>query len=60
MLPNPVTAAYQYFTCANMSAMDLALPGRPITSVAEVRDQLGSLFTTLRQARRSPERLALR
>lgn len=59
MLANPVAAAYQYFTCADMTALDHALPGRPAATVADIRDRLGSLFQDLRQGSRAPQHAAL-
>ena len=56
LLPNPAAAAYQYFTCADMTSLAHALPDRPATTAADIHDLLGGLFMTLRQAGRSPRR----
>lgn len=48
LVPNPVTAAYQYFTCADMTALDKALPDRSIVSTASVEAQAAELFAAFR------------
>ncbi|MFI9788632.1 NAD-dependent epimerase/dehydratase family protein [Kitasatospora sp. NPDC051984] len=44
LVPNPVTAAYQYFTCADMAMLDKALPSRPAASAASVEARAAELF----------------
>ncbi|MFB8310182.1 NAD-dependent epimerase/dehydratase family protein [Streptomyces sp. NPDC055961] len=46
LVPNPVTHAYQYFTCADMTALDKVLPDRPTTSTASVEARATELFET--------------
>ncbi|MFI6112893.1 NAD-dependent epimerase/dehydratase family protein [Kitasatospora sp. NPDC051164] len=48
LVPNPVAHAYQYFTCADMTALDKALPGRPTASAASVEARATELFGTFR------------
>jgi len=48
LVPNPVPGAYQYFTCADMTALDEALPDRPTESAACVQARAAELFTTFR------------
>lgn len=45
MVPNPAPAAYQYFTCADNSALDAALPGRPTTSAGDIENRAATLFS---------------
>ncbi|MFJ3882945.1 hypothetical protein ACIPW5_36535 [Streptomyces sp. NPDC090077] len=44
LVPNPVAHAYQYFTCADMTALDSVLTDRPATSVAFVEARATELF----------------
>lgn len=46
--PNPVSSAYQYWTCADMSKLRAGLPGRPVLTVADVRSAAGQLFEGFR------------
>ena len=46
LVPNPVAAAYQYFTCADMTSLDKVLPARPTTSAASVETRAAELFET--------------
>ncbi|MFI5749113.1 NAD-dependent epimerase/dehydratase family protein [Streptomyces sp. NPDC051644] len=48
LVPNTVTDAYQYFTCADMTALDKALPERPTVSTASLEARTAELFKTLR------------
>ena len=48
LVPNAVTAAYQYFTCADMTALDDALPDRPTVSTVSVEARAAELFETFR------------
>ncbi|GLW74738.1 ADP-L-glycero-D-manno-heptose-6-epimerase [Kitasatospora phosalacinea] len=48
LVPNPVTAAYQYFTCADMTALDKALPDRPTITAASVEARAAELFEIFR------------
>jgi ADP-L-glycero-D-manno-heptose 6-epimerase len=48
LVPNPVPAAYQYFTCADMTALDRVLPGRPAVSPRSVETRAAELFDTFR------------
>jgi ADP-L-glycero-D-manno-heptose 6-epimerase len=48
LVPNPVTNAYQYFTCADMAALDAALPGRPAVTAALVHGRAAALFARFR------------
>jgi ADP-L-glycero-D-manno-heptose 6-epimerase len=48
LVPNPFTAAYQYFTCADMTAIDAALPDRPTVSPLSVKARAAELFETFR------------
>ncbi|MEU1630768.1 NAD(P)-dependent oxidoreductase [Streptomyces sp. NPDC020096] len=44
LVPNAVAAAYQYYTCAEMTALDTALLGRPTVSFQGVETQAAELF----------------
>ncbi|MEU5188085.1 NAD-dependent epimerase/dehydratase family protein [Streptomyces klenkii] len=44
LMPNAVAAAYQYYTCAEMTALDTALPGRPTVSLQGVETRAAELF----------------
>ncbi|MEV0277862.1 NAD-dependent epimerase/dehydratase family protein [Streptomyces sp. NPDC050610] len=44
LVPNPVAAAYQYYTCAEMTALDTALPGRPTVSLHDMESRAVALF----------------
>lgn len=44
LVPNPVRSAYQYFTCADMRALDRVLPGRPAVTPGEVRERAAAIF----------------
>ncbi|MFF4934928.1 NAD-dependent epimerase/dehydratase family protein [Streptomyces griseofuscus] len=46
LVPNPVANVYQYFTCADMTALDKALPDRPTESAASVEAHVADLFAT--------------
>lgn len=48
LVPNPAPAAYQYYTCADMTALDGALPGRPTVSPRDVRSRAAELFSAFR------------
>lgn len=48
LVPNAVTAAYQYFTCADMTALDKALPDRATVSPLSVEARAAELFDTFR------------
>jgi ADP-L-glycero-D-manno-heptose 6-epimerase len=48
LVPNPVTAAYQYFTCADMTALDNALPDRPTVTPVTVEARAAELFESFR------------
>ncbi|MFJ5635174.1 NAD-dependent epimerase/dehydratase family protein [Streptomyces goshikiensis] len=48
LAPNPVSAAYQYFTCADMTTLDKALPGRPTTSAQSIETRATELFRAFR------------
>ncbi|MCX4682145.1 NAD-dependent epimerase/dehydratase family protein [Streptomyces sp. NBC_01433] len=48
LVPNPVPSAYQYFTCADMTALDKALSDRPTEPDASVQARAAELFTTFR------------
>lgn len=50
LVPNPDTAAYQYFTCADMTALDKALPDRPTVSTVSVEARATELFETFRKS----------
>ncbi|WP_171168879.1 NAD(P)-dependent oxidoreductase [Streptomyces sp. I05A-00742] len=44
LVPNAAAAAYQYYTCAEMTALDTALPGRPTVSFKDVETRAAELF----------------
>jgi ADP-L-glycero-D-manno-heptose 6-epimerase len=46
--PNPISSAYQYWTCADTSKLRASLPGRPMLTVADVRSAAGQLFEVFR------------
>ncbi|MFI7356167.1 NAD-dependent epimerase/dehydratase family protein [Streptomyces avidinii] len=48
LVPNPVRTAYQYFTCADMTALDEVLPNRPTVSAASVEARAAALFEAFR------------
>ncbi|MFF2409694.1 hypothetical protein [Streptomyces sp. NPDC058092] len=48
LVPNPVTGIYQYFTCADVTALDKVLPERPTVSIASVEARAAELFKTFR------------
>ncbi|MFG2616996.1 NAD-dependent epimerase/dehydratase family protein [Streptomyces sp. NPDC048507] len=48
LAPNPVAAAYQYFTCADMTALGTLLPHRSTTSTDSVKARAAELFRTFR------------
>ncbi|MGW2090305.1 NAD-dependent epimerase/dehydratase family protein [Streptomyces sp. NPDC001880] len=48
LVPNPVTDAYQYFTCADMTMLDKALPDRPAASAVSIEDRAAELFEAFR------------
>ncbi|MCL3998760.1 NAD-dependent epimerase/dehydratase family protein [Streptomyces lavenduligriseus] len=48
LVPNPVSDAYQYFTCADMTALDEVLPDRPTESVSSVEAHIAELFAAFR------------
>ncbi|WP_416976921.1 NAD-dependent epimerase/dehydratase family protein [Streptomyces sp. T028] len=50
LVPNPDTAAYQYFTCADMTALDKALPDRPTVSTVSVEARAAELFEAFRKS----------
>ncbi|WP_431045361.1 NAD-dependent epimerase/dehydratase family protein [Streptomyces sp. P1-3] len=49
LVPNPVTAAYQYYTCADMTALDKALPDRPTVAPSDVEARVTELFKVFRR-----------
>jgi ADP-L-glycero-D-manno-heptose 6-epimerase len=49
LVPNAVSAAYQYFTCADMTALDTALPDRPTVSLVSIETRAARLFETFRR-----------
>jgi nucleoside-diphosphate-sugar epimerase len=49
MTANPVRAAYQYFTCADMRATDQVLAERPIVTLGEIRARALALFGVFRR-----------
>jgi len=49
LVPNPVPDAYQYFTCADMLAIDAVLPGRMSVSAALIEARANELFDTFRR-----------
>lgn len=51
LVPNPVPDAYQYFTCADMLAIDAVLPGRMPVSAALIEARANELFDTFRRRR---------
>ncbi|GIH69897.1 NAD-dependent epimerase/dehydratase family protein [Sphaerimonospora thailandensis] len=44
LVPNPLAAAYQYFTCADMTALDKTLPDRPTVPPLSVETRAAELF----------------
>lgn len=44
--PNPLPAAYQYWTCADMAKLRATLPGRPVLTTADVLAASGRLFAS--------------
>ncbi|MDQ0687334.1 nucleoside-diphosphate-sugar epimerase [Streptomyces achromogenes] len=50
LVPNPDTAAYQYFTCADMTALDKALPNRPTISIESIEARAAEIFATFRSS----------
>lgn len=48
LVPNAIATAYQYFTCADMTALDKALPDRPTVSPLSVEGRAAELFATFR------------
>ncbi|MFF8786729.1 NAD-dependent epimerase/dehydratase family protein [Streptomyces sp. NPDC015125] len=48
LVPNPGAAAYQYFTCADMTSLDQVLSARPALSAASVQARATDLFETFR------------
>ncbi|MGH3897470.1 MAG: NAD-dependent epimerase/dehydratase family protein [Pseudonocardiaceae bacterium] len=50
LVPNPVKAAYQYYTCADMTGLDKALPSRPALSPLDIKAWAAALFETFRRA----------
>ena len=48
LVPNPVASAYQYFTCADMTALDKVLPNRPTLSAAAIQARAAELFANFR------------
>ncbi|MFD9359802.1 NAD-dependent epimerase/dehydratase family protein [Streptomyces sp. NPDC060031] len=48
LVSNLVTAAYQYFTCADMTALDKVLPERPTVSAVSVEARAAELFKAFR------------
>ena len=45
LVPNPVSDRYQYWTCANTTRLDRALPGRPQLTLEDIRKAAGQLFS---------------
>ncbi|MGH3831812.1 MAG: NAD-dependent epimerase/dehydratase family protein [Pseudonocardiaceae bacterium] len=52
LVPNPVPAAYQYYTCADMRGLDKALHSRPTLSPLDIKIRAAELFETYRRAQR--------
>ncbi|MFJ2478565.1 NAD-dependent epimerase/dehydratase family protein [Streptomyces sp. NPDC087659] len=48
LVPNPAPAAYQYFTCADMTALDKALSGLPTLSLLDIEVRAAELFERFR------------
>nr|WP_024126595.1 NAD(P)-dependent oxidoreductase [Streptomyces sp. FR1]AHE39214.1 ADP-L-glycero-D-manno-heptose-6-epimerase [Streptomyces sp. FR1] len=48
LVPNPAPGAYQYFTCADVTALDKALPDRPTESATSVETRAAELFAAFR------------
>ncbi|MCB5167453.1 NAD-dependent epimerase/dehydratase family protein [Streptomyces bambusae] len=48
LVPNPAPGAYQYFTCADMTAIDKVLPDRPTESAGSVEARAAELFAMFR------------
>ncbi len=48
LIANPVPDAYQYFTCADMTALDKSLPDRPTESADSVEARAADLFSAFR------------
>ena len=48
LVPNVVAPAYQYFTCADMTALAAALPDRPTVSPLSVEARASELFELFR------------
>lgn len=44
LVSNPIAAAYQYYTCADMSALDQVLPDRPTVSRTCMEARVDELF----------------
>jgi ADP-L-glycero-D-manno-heptose 6-epimerase len=58
LVPNPAAAAYQYFTCADMTALNHVLPDRPKATTASIRSRAANLFqgcSTVRRSQREGE-----
>ncbi|WP_331772921.1 NAD-dependent epimerase/dehydratase family protein (plasmid) [Embleya sp. NBC_00888] len=46
LVPNPVAGAYQYYTCADMTALDAVLPGVAVAAPPDVvREAAAALFS---------------
>ncbi|WP_033825813.1 NAD(P)-dependent oxidoreductase [Kitasatospora sp. MBT63] len=48
LVPNLAPAAYQYFTCADMTTLDKALPSRPTLSLRDTEVRVAELFRLFR------------
>ncbi|NUP46301.1 MAG: NAD-dependent epimerase/dehydratase family protein [Catenulispora sp.] len=49
LIPNPVASAYQYFTCADMTALNAELPGRSMQGPSELEAYAAELFHLFRE-----------
>jgi ADP-L-glycero-D-manno-heptose 6-epimerase len=50
LIPNPYADHYQYWTCADMTAMDRVLPHRPSPDREALRDRAHELYRRFRRA----------
>ena len=54
LIPNPYSDRYQYWTCADMAALDGALPERPRPGADDLKRSARSVFEEGRRHRRVP------
>jgi len=54
LVPNPVSDRYQYFTCADTTALRSVLPGLPRIALDDVRDAASALYQSFRPQRPKP------